>query len=111
MFLFDYINQNSTEFAKLCENHQVKKLYAFGSSVTDEFDPAASDIDLLVEIDENDPVSKGDLLLDFLECAEEFFGRHVDLLTDQPITNPFLKQSVAQTKVLIYDRERQEVFV
>lgn len=79
--------------------------------MTDEFDPAASDIDLLVEIDENDPVSKGDLLLDFLECAEKFFGRHVDLLTDQPITNPFLKQSVTQTKVLIYDRERQEVFV
>ena len=42
-------------FESLCKNHKVRYLYAFGSS-TDKFNDTTSDIDLLVEIDDPDPV-------------------------------------------------------
>ncbi|MDZ4844965.1 MAG: nucleotidyltransferase domain-containing protein [Chitinophagales bacterium] len=95
----------------LCKAHKVKRLYAFGSSVTGNFDSGTSDIDLQVEIEEKDPIEKGDLLLHFFTEIEKLFNRRVDLLTDQPIENPYLKASVEKNKVLIYDGEREKVLV
>ncbi|MEQ8416909.1 MAG: nucleotidyltransferase domain-containing protein [Imperialibacter sp.] len=109
MFIIDYISSREVEFSKLCSKNHVSKLYAFGSSVNNKFDTDRSDIDLFVEIDETDPVVKGSLLLDFLEDAELFFGRRVDMLTDQPIKNQILAENIERTKVLIYDREKQKV--
>ncbi|CAD5278516.1 MULTISPECIES: nucleotidyltransferase family protein [unclassified Imperialibacter] len=109
MFVVDYISRREKEFSKVCSKNHVSKLYAFGSSVSNKFDAERSDIDLLVEINEADPVVKGSLLLDFLEDAELFFGRRVDMLTDQPIKNKILAENIERTKVLIYDREKQKV--
>lgn len=109
MYVLDYIDRNKKQFLGLCSRNHVARLFAFGSSVTDKFSGASSDIDLLVEIDVDDPVTKGDLLLNFLEEAEKFFNRRVDLLTDQLIRNEILANEVGKTKVLIYDREKQKV--
>jgi len=105
------IKEKYNRFLSLCKAHRVKKLYAFGSAVSGGFDPDKSDIDLLVEIEEKDPVEKGDLLLHFFTEIEKLFNRRVDLLTDQPIENPYLKSSVEKNKVLIYDGEREKVLV
>lgn len=111
MFLAEAIHSQHDKFLTLCIRHRVKKLYAFGSVITTRFDIVNSDIDLLVEIKENDPIVKGDLLLDFYAELQLFFDRRVDLLTDQPIQNEYLKESVDQSKVLIYDGEREEVLI
>ena len=50
MNLKDSIKMNSNEFLSLCKSHDVKTLYAFGSSTNDQFKEESSDIDLLVEI-------------------------------------------------------------
>jgi uncharacterized protein len=42
----------------------VKSLYAFGSSTTDTFDEAKRDIDLFVEIETEDPIERGEKLMD-----------------------------------------------
>lgn len=96
---------NRDDFVALCRNHHVKQMYAFGSSVSDEFDPEKSDIDLLVEIDETDPISKGEKILSLWDRLEEFFNRKVDLLTDLSIRNKILRDSIDSTKVLIYGQE------
>jgi uncharacterized protein len=59
MRIRDDIKSKLSVFRDLCSDHQVKYLYAFGSSVTDRFDPVSSDIDLLVEIEDPDPVGRG----------------------------------------------------
>lgn len=94
------------DFAALCRNHNVKQIYAFGSSVSDKFDPEKSDIDLLVEIDETDPIEKGEKILSLWDKLETFFKRKVDLLTNPNIRNPYLRQSVENSKVLIYDASK-----
>ena len=97
---------NRDDFIALCENHHVKQLYAFGSSVSDNFDSEKSDIDLLVEIDEPDPIEKGEKILSLWDKLETFFKRKVDLLTNPNIRNPYLRQSIEKSKVLIYDASK-----
>lgn len=52
------------DFVQLCKEHHVKFLYAFGSAVNQSFDETNSDIDLIVEIESNDPLERGDFLID-----------------------------------------------
>lgn len=105
MIVQDTILKNRNDFLKLCRNHKVKYLYAFGSATNDNFNPDRSDIDLLVEIDDPDPVERGEKLLSLWDTFEKFFHRRVDLLTESSIRNPYLKQSIDTTKVLIYDEK------
>ncbi len=111
MVIKDVILRKKRDFTILCKDHKVKYLYAFGSSVSDTFNPDKSDIDLLVEIDSKDPIEKGENLMSLWDLFEEFFKRRVDLLTDSSIRNPFLRKSIDSTKVLIYDGAGQKVLI
>lgn len=111
MFIRDAILKKQKDFNQACSSHQVKYLYAFGSSVTNKFDYEKSDVDLLVEIDNSDPIVRGEMLLSLWDTFEMFFHRNVDLLTDSSIRNPYLRKSIDSSKVLIYDGTGQEVFV
>jgi len=102
MVIKELIQKNQTEFSKLCREHNVKTMFAFGSSVTDSFDFNNSDIDLLVVIEEPDPVERGEKLFSLWDKLEAFFNRKVDLLSNPAIRNPFLRQSIENSKVLIY---------
>ncbi|MBO2545703.1 nucleotidyltransferase domain-containing protein [Salegentibacter sp. BDJ18] len=97
------------DFTTLCKLYNVKNLYAFGSATTERFDEASSDIDLLIEIEENDPLERGEKLLAIWDKLEEFFQRKVDLLTESSLKNPVLRKNIEATKILIYDGKRQEV--
>ena len=77
MRIKDSIRARLSDFTTLCRLYNVKTLYAFGSATTDEFDENTSDIDLLIEIDENDPLERGEKLLGIWNKLEEFFQRKV----------------------------------
>lgn len=111
MNLQDCIRYNTAEFLSLCETYNVKNLYAFGSSVTAKFREESSDIDLLIDIDNDDPIERGENLMAIWDKLEQFFQRKVDLLTNTSIRNPVLRNSIDATKVLIYDREDQKIFI
>ncbi len=53
------LNQNIAEIKRLCELNTVRALFAFGSVTTDKFNQE-SDIDLVVDIDDKDPISYSD---------------------------------------------------
>lgn len=109
MILQDTILKNRNDFLKLCRTHKVKFLYAIGSDTNESFNPDTSDIDLLVEIDDPDPIERGEKLLSLWDTFEKFFHRRVDLLTESSIRNPYLKKSIDTTKVLIYDGKRIKI--
>ncbi len=56
MNLITTLKERHADFIKICNFHQVEKIYAFGSSITDHFGPAKSDIDLIVELAVQDPM-------------------------------------------------------
>ncbi len=111
MVIKDEILKQKKDFKAICQRHRVKYLYAFGSSTSDRFDINKSDIDLLVEIDDPDPIERGEKLISLWDNFEIFFRRKVDLLTDSSIRNPYLRKNIDSTKVLIYDGKRSKVFV
>ncbi|HBS85921.1 MAG: DNA polymerase subunit beta [Bacteroidetes bacterium GWF2_38_335] len=111
MVIKDKISINKKGFKTICRNHNVKFLFAFGSSTTDKFDEEKSDIDLIVEIDDPDPIERGEKLISLWDLFEVFFSRKVDLLTTSSIKNPFLKKNIEATKILIYDGSSQKILV
>jgi len=58
----------------LCRSHKVAKLYAFGPSITEHFNPDSSDIDILVKIDIPDPADRGDALLSLWDNSKHFLA-------------------------------------
>ena len=86
-------------------------MYAFGSAITEKFDTQKSDIDLIVEVDEVDPVKRGNYLISLWDNFELFFHRKVDLLTESSIKNPYLKNNIESTKILIYDGTRSKILI
>ncbi|MFA5806087.1 MAG: nucleotidyltransferase domain-containing protein [Melioribacteraceae bacterium] len=95
------ISQHIDQIKKLCDINKVKSLFAFGSITTDHFQ-SDSDIDLVVDIDEKDPLSYSDNYFNLKFHLEELLKRQIDLLELKAIKNPYLKKQIDQTKVLIY---------
>lgn len=85
----------------LCQKHKVRKLFAFGSVLTKRFNDE-SDVDLLVAFDKPEIKDYFDNYFDFKYSLEELLGRKVDLLEEQTLRNPYLKENVDATKALIY---------
>lgn len=91
------------EIRTLCQEHKVKELYVFGSRGKGGHPRKDSDFDLMVEIDESDPVDKGRLLLSLFNKFENLFNHKVDLVTYGPIKNPIFEDYVETSKQLIYE--------
>lgn len=97
------IKSHQNEIAAFCKNNGVKRLFAFGSVVSDKFNTETSDIDLYVEVGETDPIKKGNFMLNLCVAFKKLFNRKVDLLTTKSLRNPILKEAIDETKVLIFE--------
>lgn len=89
------------ELEELCERHQVKTLYAFGSVLGSNFHEA-SDLDLLVDFKEIDLKDYADNYYDFKYSLQELFLRPIDLIEEKAIKNPYFRDVVDETKTLVY---------
>jgi predicted nucleotidyltransferase len=95
------IARNLQTIVALCERYKVNKLFAFGSVLTPRFNDS-SDIDLTVDFNKTEISDYFDNYFDFKYALEDVFGREVDLVEEQTIRNPYLKQTIESTKRLIY---------
>ena len=89
------------QIGKLCGSNKVKSLFAFGSVLTEDF-KLESDIDLIVDIDEKDPKTYSDSYFNLKFQLEQLFQRKVDLLEQEALKNPFLREKIERTMVRIY---------
>ena len=92
---------NTAQIESLCKKYSVRKLYAFGSVLTDKFN-AESDVDLLVEFDAMDLKNYADNYFDFKYSLQDLLHREIDLLEQQGLKNPYLKQAIDSSKRMIY---------
>lgn len=89
----------------LCSQHGVERLEVFGSAVSARFDARRSDIDLIVKF--SAAPSRQSLATRYValcDALEALLGRPVDVMTDHPIENPYLRRSIGQTRRTIYER-------
>lgn len=95
------IETYKNQIQKLCEYHKVKSLYSFGSVNTSKFNKD-SDVDLVVDFTIEDPIEYSENYFDLKFELEKILNRQIDLLESKAIRNPFLKESIEKTKVLVY---------
>lgn len=86
---------------RLCRENGVKTLYAFGSVLTDKFSDK-SDVDLLIDIQSDDPLEYGRKYFNFLFALQDMLSRPIDLLEDRAIKNKYLRSEIDRTKKMIY---------
>jgi predicted nucleotidyltransferase len=95
------IDKNIDKIKALCNRHKVTRLFVFGSILTENF-KKSSDIDLLVDFAEVDLYDYADNYFDFKTSLEKLLKRHIDLLEDKAVKNPYLRKSIDSSKQLIY---------
>lgn len=98
-----FITTYTHSIGELCKQFRVKSLYAFGSVTTPAFN-SKSDVDLLVEFEEQDPFDYADNYFNLKFQLQEMFKRPIDLLENKSLKNPFLINQINNTKVSVYGK-------
>jgi predicted nucleotidyltransferase len=102
--MMNLIDQHREAVAALCRKSGARRLDVFGSASRDDFDPATSDIDFLVELDEVPPARYAEAYFSLKEGLERLFGRPIDLVTGSSLTNPYFRERIASERRNIYAR-------
>lgn len=104
--------RNQPMVAALCREFGVARLEVFGSAATTgEFDPTSSDFDFIASFTDQPGVSMGRRFLGFSEALEGLLRRKVDLTTDRPIANPYLRAAVDASRKTVYAQSPAEALV
>lgn len=97
------ITQHRPAISDICRRRHIRRLEVFGSAArADDFNPASSDADFLVEFAPD--IHAG--LAEFLGAETELallLGRDVDLVEPGAVRNPYLLRSINQDRELVYE--------
>lgn len=96
------VEKRQKEVQALCAVRRVRRLDLFGSAVREEFDPATSDLDFLVEFQSMPPADHADCYFGLQEDLERLFGVAVELVEPTAIRNPYFRESVDEARVTVY---------
>lgn len=97
------IEINIHKIIELCKQFHVRKLWVFGSILTNRFNNE-SDVDLCVDFDW-DSISltnAADNFFNFQFALEDLFGRKVDLTDDSAVRNSYFREELNEKRQLIY---------
>ncbi len=87
----------------LCRRFGVARLEIFGSAAAgDDFDPARSDADFLVEFRPDSNLSPLGQFFGLAKAMESLLGRPVDLVERGAVRNPFVLASIERARELVY---------
>lgn len=95
------ITDNIDQLKNLCEAYDIKEMFVFGSACTEKFSDQ-SDIDILISFNDISIEKYTDNYFDLHDKLEELFKRKVDLMTENSLSNPYLIESIEETKQLLY---------
>jgi len=96
------IEKHLNEIIRICRIRKVEKLAVFGSAADGRFEPEHSDLDLLVEFSNMTPAEHAEQYFGLIEDLERLLGCPIDLVEPGPITNPFFRESLEQSQVVLY---------
>jgi uncharacterized protein len=99
------------DIAALCRRFGVTRLEVFGSASSGDFDPASSDYDFIASFAAQPAVSMARRFLGFSDALEALLERKVDLMSDRPIANPYLRAAVNASRKTVYAESASEALV
>ncbi|MGE9296065.1 MAG: nucleotidyltransferase family protein [Puniceicoccales bacterium] len=95
------VDERAHEIAAACERFRVRRLYVFGSILSEEFS-ATSDVDFTVEFGAGYAEGSFVQYFGFKEMLESILGRPVDLVCYSAIRNPIFRSEIDREKKLMY---------
>ncbi len=95
------LQKYDNEIKQLCAIHKVKRLYAFGSVLSKNYNKK-SDIDFIVDFEPVEISLYADNYYDFKFSLEKILNRPIDLLEEKAMKNPYFLQQVNDQRQLIY---------
>ncbi len=98
----EFIRRRRAEVSSLCRRHHVRRLELFGSAARADFDPARSDLDFLVAFAPDHPLGGLEAYFGLKEALEALFKRPVDLIAEDAVKNPYLRQSIDANRETVY---------
>jgi len=88
---------------ELCRLFRVKRLAVTGSASRGDFDPASSDLDLVVDFLPMSPREHKRAYFGLLAALEALVERPVDLIERGAVLNPFVRDSIERHQEVLYD--------
>lgn len=96
--MIEQIRQARSELAAICRRHNVRRLDLFGSAVGPDFDQATSDLDFLVEFGPFPKAGYSEHYVGLIDDLTGLFGRPVDSVAARAVRNPYLLNSINETR-------------
>lgn len=100
--MMSVVNEKQDAIQMLCQRYHVQRLEVFGSVTGEAFDPSCSDIDFVVEFECCSPAVHYECYFGLLEGLEKLFDRHVDLVEYALLRNPYFRETVDETREVVY---------
>jgi predicted nucleotidyltransferase len=97
------LDNYKTPIFNFCKQNNVKTLSVFGSVLTEKFN-AQSDIDMVVELLDSDPIQYAENYFNLKFSLQDLLNYPIDLLEDKALKNSYLKQKIATSKIVFYQR-------
>jgi uncharacterized protein len=98
----EFIKAKQAQIEEVCRAHHVRRLAVFGSAVRDDFDPASSDVDLLVEFEPGASENRFELYFHLHEALELVLQKRVDLIEAGSVKNPYIRRAVERDQRSLY---------
>ena len=96
------IAQHRAGIAAICQRFHVRRLEVFGSAArADDFNPASSDVDFLVEF-ADDAFAGLQNFFGAKTALEQLLGRTVDLVEPGAVRNPYVLASINRNREPVY---------
>lgn len=93
------IKNHLPEIKNLFKKYDVKEAYLFGSAAKNNL-KEESDIDFLINFsNKTDFESYGNNYFDLLYALQDLLKRDVDLIAEETLSNPYLIESINQSKI------------
>lgn len=96
------IENNRSKIIEVSMQHHVKKLYAFGSVCTEQFNEN-SDIDFLVTFEDIPVKGYAENYFNLEENLSKILNRQVDVVVESTLSNPYFIKVLNETKTSIYE--------
>ena len=97
------LSEHQADIERLCHEFQVRRISVVGSSMTSQFNPETSDIDLLVEYAPE--ADLGPWLFRFAQLRRELetvLGHRVDLVTTTALRDPAFGAEARKTMTPVF---------
>jgi predicted nucleotidyltransferase len=86
----------------LCRQHHVRRLEVFGSTVRDDFDAERSDVDFLVEFEDDPSIDLFGAYMGLREALSDVLAHPVDLVMMSAVRNPYVRADIEAHRQVFY---------